>query len=121
MRAAGESPSYAAGFVAVWALSWAPLVLCYLLVAIVGTRGRLARLDARRIARSALLALAAVGFGSWVAGFSMGMGVADAFAVSGGDAAWTGPALTAAATVCGVAAALRILPPPRLPAPAPAP
>ncbi|GAA2463581.1 hypothetical protein [Agromyces soli] len=110
LAARGEFPAVGVGFALVWAASWAPLVLVLLAVATFGNRGPLRNLDERRVARTALAGLAALGFGVFVAGFSLGMSLADAFMTSGGDAAVSGPVLTAAATVAGVAACLRIIP-----------
>ncbi|MWB98346.1 hypothetical protein [Agromyces seonyuensis] len=117
MSAAGESPTSSVPFVVVWVVSWLPLVVGLLLVAVVGPRGRLARLDARRLARAALVAVAAIGFGQWFAGFGMGMSVADAFGTTGGGAGWVTAAISATSLLCGIAAALRVLPPPDLPDP----
>jgi len=110
LAARGEVPAIGVGFVLVWAAGWVPLVLVLLAVAIFGNRGLLRNLDERRVARTALAGLAALGFGVFVAGFSLGMSLADAFLTSGADAAVSGSVLTAAATVAGVAACLRIIP-----------
>ncbi|MFB9310671.1 hypothetical protein BJY17_003509 [Agromyces hippuratus] len=107
----GEPAGPAAAYALVWAATWAPLGLLFLATAVVGNRGTLRRLDARRIARASLVAVFGIGFTQWVGGFSMGMSIADAFAVSGGDSAVSGLLLTAAATVAGVIVALRVLPP----------
>ena len=107
----GEPAGSAVTWAIVWGANWVPLGLLFLATAIFGNRGLLRRLDARRIARAALVALVGIGFTQWVAGFSMGMSVADAFAVSGGDSAPSGLLLTAAATAAGVIVALRVLPP----------
>jgi len=110
LAARGEHPSLGVGFALAWAAMWLPLVLLFLAVAVVGPRGPLRNLDERRVARTALAGLAGLGFGVFVAGFSLGMSLADAFLTSGGDAAPSGVLLTAAATVAGVAACLRIIP-----------
>lgn len=111
MAARGEPAGLAVTWAIVWGANWVPLGLLFLATAVFGNRGVLRRLDARRIARATLVALIGIGFTQWVAGFSMGMSVADAFAVSGGDAALSGLLLTAAATAAGVIVALRVLPP----------
>ncbi|WP_157377157.1 hypothetical protein [Agromyces sp. Root1464] len=111
MAARSEPAGDAVIWAVVWGATWVPLGLLFLATAIFGNRGPLRRLDARRVARAALVALIGIGFTQWVAGFSMGMSVADAFAVSGGDSALSGLLLTAAATVAGVIVALRVLPP----------
>ena len=111
MAARSEPAEAAVAWAVVWGVTWVPLGLLFLATAIFGNRGVLRRLDARRVARAALVALIGIGFTQWVAGFSMGMSVADAFAVSGGDSALSGLLLTAAATAAGVIVALRVLPP----------
>lgn len=111
MAARSEPAGDAVIWAVVWGATWVPLGLLFLATAIFGNRGPLRRLDARRVARAALVALIGIGFTQRVAGFSMGMSVADAFAVSGGDSALSGLLLTAAATVAGAIVALRVLPP----------
>lgn len=120
LAARGEHPSLGMGFVLAWAAMWLPLVLLFLAVAVVGPRGPLRNLDERRVARSALTGLALLGFGVFVAGFNLGMSLADAFMISGGDAALSGALLTAGATVAGIAACLRIIPHTTAPVEAPA-
>lgn len=120
LAARGEHPSLGIGFVLAWAAMWLPLVLLFLAVAVVGPRGPLRNLDERRVARSALTGLALLGFGVFVAGFNLGMSLADAFMISGGDAALSGALLTAGATVAGIAACLRIIPHTTAPVEAPA-
>ncbi|MBM7831398.1 hypothetical protein JOE59_002103 [Agromyces cerinus] len=107
----GEPAGPSVAYALVWAATWVPLGLLFLATAAFGNRGILRRLDARRIARASLVAVVGIGFTQWVAGFSMGMSIADTFAVSGGDSAVSGLLLTAAATVAGVIVALRVLPP----------
>ncbi|BDZ55875.1 hypothetical protein GCM10025870_29480 [Agromyces marinus] len=90
------------------------LALVFVAVALAGRRGVLVRLDARRIARTALVAVAGVGLSVWVAGFGMGISIADAFMTSGGDAAGTGALLAVVWVAAGIAAAVRLIPaPPR--------
>ncbi len=110
MTARGESPAWPAATVGVWASGWLALSLVFLAVAVVGRRGVLSRLDPRRIARTALVAVAGIGLSTWSAGFGMGMSIADAFATSGGDAAVTGPLLSVIGVAAGIAAAVRIIP-----------
>ncbi|WP_172979923.1 hypothetical protein [Agromyces agglutinans] len=112
MAARGEPATWAARLVAVWAVGWVVLALVLAAAGIVGQRGILRRLDARRIARATLVALAGIGLTSWLAGFSMGMSLADAFATGGGDAAASGAVLIGIGILAGLAAAVRILPPP---------
>lgn len=69
---------------------------------------------ARRIAGAGVLGVALVAGGTWMLGFGMGMGMADAFATSGGDAAVSGPVLTVVGTGFAVAAAMLGLLPSRL-------
>jgi hypothetical protein len=107
----GEPAGAAVAWAVVWGATWVPLGLLFLATAIFGNRGILRRLDARRVARAALVALVGIGFTQWVAGFSMGMSVADAFAVGGGDSALSGLLLTVAATAAGLIVAMRVLPP----------
>lgn len=111
MAERGEPAGAAATWAIVWGATWVPLALLLLATAIFGDRGVLRNLDARRTARVSIAAIAGIGFTQWVAGFSMGMSIADAFAVSGGDSAISGLLLTAAATAAGVIVALRVLPP----------
>ncbi|GAA1805440.1 hypothetical protein GCM10009749_11940 [Agromyces neolithicus] len=51
---------------------------------------------------------------SWLAGFSHGMSIADAFMTSGGDAAGSGAALIAIGVLSTLAAIFVALPPARL-------
>ncbi|QTX04179.1 hypothetical protein [Agromyces archimandritae] len=97
MAARGEPPGLAVGWVVAWAAGWAPLVAVFAAVAVLGPRGLLRNLDARRVARLVVLAVVGIGFGHWAAGFSMGMSLADAFGTSGSDAAPGGMVLIAAA------------------------
>ncbi|MGW9168324.1 hypothetical protein [Agromyces sp. NPDC055658] len=111
MAARGESPLGAAAPVVVWGLGWVLLALVFLATALVGDRGLLRNLDARRIARATLVALACIGFTQWIAGFGMGMSIADVFFTDGTAASSIGSVLVVVGTTAGVIAALRALPP----------
>lgn len=113
MVALGESPAWPVAMVAVWASGWLALAVVFLLVAVIGRRGILSRFDARRVARTALVAIAGIGLGSWVAGFGMGMSIADAFLTTGGDGSGSGAVLIGIGVVAGVLAAVRIIAPTR--------
>ncbi|MDF1479469.1 hypothetical protein PYV02_10285 [Leifsonia sp. H3M29-4] len=109
LAAAGESAS------PVMPVMWAITVVASgvaLLVATVmpGRRFRDA-FSTRRVIGIGLAAVAGAGFSVWVAGFSMGMSLADAFATSGGDTAGTGRALIVIAVAAGIPAVLLALVP----------
>lgn len=102
-----------------WGTLWV-LVALVLVVLAALPQLRIRRLmTARRLAGIGILGVAVVAGGSWFLGFGMGMGMADAFATSGGDAAASGPLLGLLGFGAAIAAALVGLMPSRLPRPRP--
>jgi hypothetical protein len=102
LAAAGELPSPM--IPVVWAVLWCLATLALVVLAALPSP-RIRRLaTARRIAGIGILGVALVAGGSWVVGFGMGMGMADAFMTSGGDAAISGPILAVIGLVYLVAA-----------------
>ncbi len=111
------SPVLPIGWAALWALAALALVVLAAL-----PHPRIRRLmTARRLIGIGILGVALVAGGSWFVGFGMGMGMADAFATSGGDAAESGPLLGLVGFGFAIAAALVGLLPSRLPTPSPTP
>jgi hypothetical protein len=89
LAAAGELPSPVVPIA--WTALWCTAVLALPVLAAL-PHPRIRRLaTARRLAGIGILGVALVAGGSWFVGFGMGMGMADAFATSGGDAAISGP------------------------------
>lgn len=109
MAAANETP--VVGMIVVWAATWAGVavalpVLCAL--------PRLAGFfTARRILVAGLLVVGLAASFHWLAGFNMGMSLADTFMTSGGDAAVSGPLIGLSGLVALVAAMLIGLTPQR--------
>lgn len=90
MAAAGEGAGVV--FIVIWAGFWSALAI---LLPIVASLRSLARvLTTRRLVVLGLLIVSGTITFQWAAGFAMGMGLADTFATSGGDASPTGPWLT---------------------------
>ena len=116
MAAANEGTG--AAFIAGWAVIWSLAAIALPVLCALPALRR--TLTARRIAVIGLLTLGATVFFQWFAGFSMGMGMADTFATTGGDAAISGPVLTIVGQLALVAAILIGLAPARRPVPAPA-
>lgn len=93
LAAAGELPSPV--FLVAWAVIWVAAAIAYVVMAASG-RPAIARfLTARRLVALGLVLISATVFFQWFAGFGMGMGIADAFFTSGGDAAVSGTILSA--------------------------
>ncbi|PZQ89895.1 MAG: hypothetical protein DI534_09040 [Leifsonia xyli] len=112
LAAAGELPSPALPIA--WALLWCLVVLALIVCAAL-PQPRIRRLmTARRLAGFGILGIAVVAGGSWFVGFGMGMGMADAFMTSGGDAAASGPMLTMVGILFALAALLIGLLPSRI-------
>jgi len=112
LAAAGELPTpvIPIAWVVLWCLAALALVVLAALPA-----PRIRRLaTARRIAAAGILGVALVAGGTWVVGFGMGMGMADAFMTTGGDAAMSGPILALIGLVYLVAALLIGLLPSRI-------
>jgi drug/metabolite transporter (DMT)-like permease len=100
-----------------WAMLWCLAALALVVLAALPFP-RIRRLaTARRIAGAGILGVALVAGGSWIVGFSMGMGMADAFMTTGGDAAISGPILALIGLVYLVAALLIGLLPSRIRSP----
>ena len=100
-----------------WAVLWCLAALALVVLTVLPSP-RLRRLaTARRIASIGILGVALVAGGSWIVGFGMGMGMADAFETSGGDAALSGPVLAVIGLVYLVAALLIGLLPSRIRSP----
>ncbi len=102
MSAAGEAPLDA--FFMVWAIFWAAMAVT--LPILCGIRGIAWFFTVRRIVVVALLMVGATASFHWLAGFNMGMSLADTFMTSGGDAAISGPAIAIAGQTALVAALL---------------
>ena len=110
MAAMGEG-TLAGGFVSVWAGFWAVATVAYLVMcAVPMLRPVLTR---RRVAVLGLLLIAATCAFAWIAGFHMGMSLADAFLTGGGDAALSGPVLMVFGQLSLVAALFIALAPAR--------
>lgn len=101
LAAAGETPS--AGSLVLWSASAVISVIVLLLFAILPLRVVRTARSLRRVAALALAAVSGTALSVTMAGFGMGMGIADAFATSGGDAAMSGPALVGLGVVSGIA------------------
>ena len=99
MAAAGESPS--AIIIGLWAAFWTCTALVFGVVCLIPRIG--ARMSARALATSGLIVVGLTLSFHWFAGFNMGMSLADTFAISGGDAATSGPALSIVGQLCLVA------------------
>jgi hypothetical protein len=110
MAAAGEGTG--AAFIVAWIVCWAlgAAALPVLVALPVADR----RLRSRGIAAAGFVLIGATVVGQWFAGFGMGMGIADAFMTSGGDAALTGALLALIGQASLVAALVVALPPRRL-------
>jgi len=97
-----------------WAGFWTLFALTLLVLAAVPPRAIRRFLTARRLAGAGLLGVALAAGGVWIAGFGMGMGMADAFMTSGGDAAGSGLVLMVIAIGYAIAAVLVGLLPTRI-------
>jgi hypothetical protein len=97
-----------------WAVLWCLAALTLVVLAALPFPGIRRLATARRIAGTGILGVALVTGGAWVVGFGMGMGMADAFMTSGGDAAMSGPILTLIGLVYLIAAVLIGLLPSRI-------
>ncbi|WP_341952486.1 hypothetical protein [Salinibacterium sp. TMP30] len=96
MAAAGESPS--AILIWLWAAFWTFTAVAFGVACLVPQIG--ARMSARTLATAGLTVVGLTLAFHWVAGFNMGMSLADTFAISGGDAAISGPALSILGQLC---------------------
>ena len=104
LAAAGELPSPI--LPVLWAVLWGTGALALVVCAAL-PQPRIRRLlTTRRLVGAGILGVAFVAGGTWVIGFGMGMGMADAFMTSGGDAAVSGPVLAGIGGVAFVAALL---------------
>jgi hypothetical protein len=101
MQAVGEGTTSGA-MVVTWAAFWALATVLY--VAACGVPRIAPILASRHIAVAGLLIIGGTCGFHWMAGFSMGMSLADTFATSGGDAALSGPLLALVGQACVVAA-----------------
>lgn len=108
MASANESP--VAGFIVGWAIFWAAASLVLLVLACIPWLSSF--LTVRRIIVSGLLLVGATAGFTWLAGFNMGMSLADTFMTSGGDAALSGPAISLVGQIALVAALFFGLAPP---------
>jgi hypothetical protein len=97
-----------------WAVLWCLAALALIMLAALPFPGIRRFATARRIAGIGILGVALVAGGSWFVGFGMGMGMADAFATSGGDVASSGPVLAVIGLVYLIAAVLIGLLPSRI-------
>lgn len=97
-----------------WATLWCLAALALVVLAALPFPGIRRLATARRLAGIGILGVALVAGGSWVVGFSMGMGMADAFMTTGGDAAVSGPVLAVIGLVYLIAAVLIGLLPSRI-------
>ena len=89
MSTAGEAPLNA--FIMVWAIFWGAAAMT--LPTLSSTPGVAWLFTARRIVVAGLLVVGATASFHWLAGFNMGMSLADTFMTSGGDAAMSGPVI----------------------------
>jgi len=117
LAAAGELPGPI--IPAAWAGLWVLVAIAMLAVALVPPRGIRRFITARRLAGAGLLSMALAAGGVWFVGFGMGMGMADAFMTSGGDAAESGLLLSLIWIGAAISAALVGLLPTRWRAPQP--
>lgn len=102
MSMAGEAPL--AAFIMVWAAFWGAAAVT---LPILSSIPRLAWFfTARRIVVAGLLMVGATASLHWLAGFNMGMSLADTFMTSGGDAAMSGPVIAIAGQTALIAALL---------------
>ncbi|WBU38075.1 hypothetical protein [Homoserinibacter sp. YIM 151385] len=103
-----------------WAAGAVLSVLAILATSTLPLRRLRASRSPRRAAIAGLGALSATAFGVWMAGFTMGMGLADTFMTDGGDAAPTGLVLALLGAATGIPALwLALTPGPVMPRPAP--
>jgi hypothetical protein len=101
MRAADEG-DLASMFVAQWAMFWGIFSLAYLLVYLLPvTAGFLSK---RGMTALGLLMVGFTSLGSWLAGFNMGMSLADTFMIGGGSRAPSGPLILLIGAISIVAA-----------------
>lgn len=107
MAAAGEGTG--AAFIVAWAVCWTLGAAALPIVVALPFANR--RIGARAIATAGFLLIGATVFGQWFAGFSMGMGIADTFMTSGGDAAVSGLVLSWIGQVAIIGALCCALPP----------
>ena len=117
MAAVGEG-TLAGGFVGGWAVFWGLATLAY--VAACGVPALAPFFSARRVAVLGLFLIGATCAFAWMAGFNMGMSLADTFATSGGVAAVSGPLLSVFGQL-SIVAALFLVVAPRSPRAAAAP
>ena len=99
MAAAGESPF--ALLIWMWAAFWSFTALAFGVACLIPRIG--GRMSARALTTSGLIVVGLTLSFHWIAGFNMGMSLADTFAISGGDAAASGPALSILGQLCLVA------------------
>lgn len=111
MAAAGESPGWAV--IGIWAGGAVASAIALVLAATLPAKALRARATRRRIVGAGLVGIAGTGISVWVAGFGMGMGLADTFATGGGDAAPGGAALVLLGVLAGIPATLLTVAPPR--------
>lgn len=110
MEAANQGTG--ASLIVAWAAFWSLAAIALPVLCLVPRLDRV--LSTRRILVIGLLVVGGTVFFQWVAGFGMGMSMADTFMTSGGDAAPTGAVLTIFGQVALVAALLVGLRPHRL-------
>jgi hypothetical protein len=109
MAAAGEAASPV--LLVIWASGGVLSAVALLVLGFAPTaRIRLAA-STRRIVIVGLAAVAGSALSVWVAGFGVGMGIADTFGTDGGDRAGTGVALTLIGAAAGIPAVLLALVP----------
>jgi hypothetical protein len=116
MAAAGEGTG--AVMIVAWAALWSIAALALPLLCAIPRLIHV--LPRRRILVLGLLTLGGTITFQWFAGFAMGMGLADTFYTSGGDAAVSGPLLTIVGMLALVAATLFGFAPARRPVATPA-
>ncbi|GAA1206504.1 hypothetical protein [Rhodoglobus aureus] len=86
----------------VWAIFWPLVALAFGALTVSPVFAQIIRMRGMLVSGLAIVSLTA-GF-HWIAGFSMGMGLADTFSVGGGDSASSGPLLGMFGQVCAVVA-----------------
>jgi len=104
LAAAGELPSPL--YLTAWVVGAVLAATAILLFATLPHRRLRAARSPQRVLVLGLTALAGTGFSMWLAGFGMGMGIADAFATSGGDAAFSALLPVVVGVLAGVPAVL---------------
>jgi len=119
MIAAGQLSPRTDFVIVAWAILWVILAFGVVAASLVPAIGD--RLTARRLVAAGCALLGLIGTTGWIAGFNIGMALADTFLTSGADAAPVGPALRLVGQVFLAAALIIGFAPSRATATRPAP